>query len=69
MDMQPVNSSRINAIGYDLEKGALGVEFNDGSYYEYSDVPADVAAQLLTTPSIGKFFEQNIKNKYSFTRS
>lgn len=61
--LSPVKSSNISAVGY--ENGTLAVKFSSGTVYHYSDVPANVYAELLAAESIGRYFAANIRNKYS----
>lgn len=68
MDMQPVSSSLISAIGYDAEEKKLGVEFARGGTYEYDDVPPEAYEEFIGADSIGKYFLANIKNNYSYTK-
>jgi hypothetical protein len=42
--MKPVISE--NVASYEYESGTLRVQFNDGSIYEYSGVPSDLAAEF-----------------------
>lgn len=62
MDMKPVKSSNIQAVGH--EGGKLRVQFTNGSTYEYDDVPSGLARSLANAESPGSFFSQNIRGKY-----
>jgi len=62
MDMTPVASSMITAVGYDADKQQLGVTFTNGSTYTYGGVPQSEYDNLLSAPSVGKYFAANIKN-------
>jgi hypothetical protein len=68
MERTPVNSSNIAAIGYDSESGVLEVEFTNGTVYSYSGVPMGEYDGLLSADSKGKYFNANIKNRYSFVK-
>jgi hypothetical protein len=57
----PVSSSCIASIGYDVFCARLEVEFLDGSYYQYSDVPEHIYRGLMTAPSHGTYFDKRIK--------
>jgi hypothetical protein len=54
MNMQPVDSSAIKAIGY--EDGTMRVEFGSGGVYEYQGISQGVYDNLVNAPSIGKAF-------------
>ena len=60
--LTPVSSSSIAAVGYDAESSTLTVRFTNGSTYEYAGVPAEVHAELLQQPSIGKYFHKAVRN-------
>jgi KTSC domain len=61
MQRVPVRSSTIAEIGYEEETSILEIEFQSGAIYEYLDVPSSVYSELLTAPSIGRYFDQNVK--------
>ena len=56
IQMNPVNSSNINALGYDEGSKTLRVAFNNGSEYDYSGVPEDIFATLSRAESVGRAF-------------
>ena len=61
MEMQPVSSSNLAAVGYDEESSTLRVEFLNGTSYEYYNVPKEVFEDLLNAGSKGQYFNSNIK--------
>ncbi len=61
---QTVTSSNIQAIGFDEDSLTLEIEFNDGSLYEYANVPDAVYRGLMSASSHGKYFHQYIREKY-----
>lgn len=64
MQMQPVQSSMIKAIGY--RRRVLHVTFNNGQTYEYKGVPRVYFDGLRTAPSKGRFFNVLIKGSYPY---
>lgn len=69
MEYVPVSSSTISAVGYDEGANALGVRFQNGTEYHYFGVPQDVFESLRSAPSVGRFFDQNIKKAgYAYSR-
>ena len=64
MEMIPVQSSNISAIGYDDSNGTLVIEFTSGSAYEYYDVPQYEFDNLLNADSKGSYAHQNIYKNY-----
>ena len=67
-----VESSQIRSIGYepngDQTRGTLEIEFKQGWVYQYRNVPSEVHADLMASDSPGKYFNQNIRNRYEFER-
>jgi len=66
MEWINVSSSAIRQIGYDKSTQMLGIVFDGGNSGQYSGVPIDVYNEFIKAPSIGKYFNQFIKDKYSF---
>jgi len=44
------------------------VRFVDGEWYTYFDVPAGVPRAFVEAESHGRFFQQNIRDRYSYRR-
>lgn len=68
MDITPVSSSNISAIGYDAESMTLEVQFNSGSAYQYQGVPASVHRELMAAGSVGRYFIAHVRNHYPASR-
>lgn len=68
MEMTSVSSSNIAEVGYDDDTSTLGILFNSGLLYYYSDVPKTVYEELLNAGSVGRYFNQNIRGVYNFNR-
>lgn len=68
MQLNPVQSSNIEAIGYDAPTSTLGVKFKSGGIYHYHGVPPHVHAALIAAPSIGGHFAQHINRKFQYTK-
>lgn len=64
MDMQPVTSSNLQAIGYDESYGVLAIEFRAGTLYLFGAVPRRIFDELRLAPSLGRFFLQHIRGRY-----
>lgn len=62
MNRQRVSSSNLSSVGYDEASETLEIEFDSGSVYQYSRVPAAVYSALMSAASHGKFFNARIKN-------
>lgn len=68
MEMIPVESSNISAIGYDSESAILRIEFNSGAVYDYYDVPEHVHDELMAADSKGQYAHQNVYKVYNQQR-
>ncbi|MBI4651264.1 KTSC domain-containing protein [Candidatus Desantisbacteria bacterium] len=68
MDMIAVNSSHLSYIGYDPDSATLRIEFNDGSIYEYFDVPQHVYDELYAADNKGTYAHKNIFKIYRQTK-
>ena len=66
MDRQPVDSSLIRSVGYDLPSSVLEVEFVSGHVYEYFDVPLSVYSELMAAESLGAYFNDHVKDMYGY---
>jgi hypothetical protein len=62
--LTPVNSTMVEAHGYDAPSGTLRIQFKGGSIYDYPSVPAAVYADLQRADSVGQFVNRNIKPNY-----
>lgn len=60
-----VQSSNIISIGHDGTN--LYVNYKSGTY-KYENVDKSVYESLLTSESKGRFMNENIKGKYTYTR-
>ena len=67
-EMIYVDSSNIEAIGYDDDAQELHVQFLSGGYYIYHDVPRQVFDGLMFATSKGSFLNREVKGVYQFTR-
>lgn len=56
-----VASSAINSAAYNTSNGTLTIEFRQGSKYDYPNVPREHYDGLIHAPSVGKYFNQHIK--------
>ena len=64
MTLQPVESSSINAIGYDAGRQVLHVEFKTGSTYHYHEVEQSDHEALMGAKSIGAHFSKHIRGNF-----
>lgn len=64
----PVASSNIAAVGYDKEAHILEIEFHHGAIYQYVDVPEKVYEELMSSPSQGAYFMNELKDKFKYQK-
>ena len=67
-EMIYVDSSNVEAIGYDDDLQELHVQFVSGGNYIYQGVPRQIFDELMNAPSKGSFLNRQIKNVYQFTK-
>ncbi len=68
IELTPVTSSNVAALGYDEENQELHVEFLGGGLYIYEGVPPEVAFKVQTATSIGKAIDEHCKDCFSFRK-
>lgn len=66
MEMQFVDSTNIERIGYDPDSGTLRIQFKSNRTYDYSNVPEHIFNELKNANSIGGYHAKNIKNSYPY---
>lgn len=62
-------SSVIQSFVYDKEEQRLVVRFVSGKVYTYNDVPAAIADGFKAAASKGTYFNDVIRDRFSFARS
>lgn len=67
MNMQPVSSSNIEAIGHEGDK--LRVRFKpnkagESKVFDYAGVSAEKFAEMMAAESVGSFFAREIKGTF-----
>ncbi|MFE6994851.1 KTSC domain-containing protein [Microbacterium sp. NPDC057659] len=64
MRRQPVRSSAIASVGYDPGTAVLEVEFRSSDRYRYYAVPPSVHRAFVEAPSVGRYFQEHIRDRY-----
>jgi KTSC domain len=59
------SSTAILGIRWDEDSKELTVIFRNGRYYAFQDVPEDVFDRFSSASSAGRFFAQEIKERYA----
>lgn len=68
MNVIPVKSSALVAVGYDDESELLQLDFGSCEIYQYFAVPVGKYQALLAAESKGSYFNQAIRGRYPFVR-
>ncbi len=66
MQLDPVESSMMAAVGYDAKLQALVVLYNSGKAYQYLDVPPEIFQGLLAASSKGRFMLDHVIDHYRY---
>ncbi len=61
-------SVAIKSFDYDGQQQILKIEFKNGSIYKYFDVPESIYEELKIAPSVGKYFNSKIREKFGCDR-
>lgn len=67
MEMQFVDSSNIERIGYDSNSSTLRIEFKSNRTYDYTNVPEKIFNELRNASSVGSYHARNIRGLYPYT--
>ena len=62
-----INSSALKTVKYDEIKKQLFITFVSGREYRFDNVPAEVMDKFELAESKGKFYNTEIKNKYTWS--
>jgi len=68
MNRITLDSRTVASAGYDEPSATMEVEFVEGRVYRYFVVPRSVFDALLTADSVGRFFQEHIRDVYPFER-
>jgi lysyl-tRNA synthetase class 2 len=63
-----VTSSNIGRAVFNTDDKNLLIEFNNGSIYEYENVPLEVFTDFKKSESQGKYFNANISKSFKYKR-
>ena len=68
-DMHYVDSSNIEAIGYDEDSRELHVRFlKSGDTYVYHEIEAGVFEEMMQADSKGSYLNRRIKGTYQYSK-
>lgn len=66
--MRTAQSSHLQTYSYDPDTQTLTVEFQNGSIYQYTRVPANEYWNLAQSGGAGTYFWSKIRNHYPFQK-
>lgn len=66
MIMTPVDSQKIDQIGYDFQSETLRVEFYSGKIIDYLRVPKGTYESFRDTTYVDQFYYHLIERRYNF---
>jgi len=69
MRRRPLTSSVLASAGYDAEARILELQFVSGDVYRYWIVPERVWKGLLAAESAGRYFADEIRDRYPTEKS
>ena len=68
MPRETVDSAAIEAVNYDERRQYLDIELTTGRTYRYRDVPPAIYAAFMVAESKGRFYNDEIRDAYEYTR-
>ena len=63
MERKSVSSSLVESVGHDPAEDILEVELQNGSVYQYRDVPEETYEEFLAADSLGRYFNYHIRDR------
>lgn len=66
--LHPVQSSMIEAVGYDSINSTLYIRFQNGRDFQYFGVSQNTFDNLRNAPSAGRYFNSEIKDFHPYTQ-
>lgn len=67
-EMQLVDSSNVEAVGYDADNGAIYVRVLSGDTYVYSGADQGTFEEMLNADSVGSYLNRVIKPNYEYSK-
>ncbi|MBA4381964.1 MAG: KTSC domain-containing protein [Sideroxydans sp.] len=65
MEMKPINSGKLRAIGYDASARILQVKLDTGDTVQYSGVGEDLWRRLSSSGATWSFYRDNIEDEFT----
>jgi hypothetical protein len=64
-----LQSTSLMAATYQAQDAVLELEFRSGAVYRYAGVPEQVYLELLSAESKGRYFNQQIRNRFPYAKT
>jgi hypothetical protein len=68
MEMKPINSGKLRAIGYDARARTLQVKLDTGDMLQYSGVGEDLWRRLSSSGAAWSFYRDNIEDEVALRK-
>lgn len=68
MQMKPIHSGKLRAIGYDARARVMEVQLDDGNTLQYSGITEDLWRRFSSSGSAWSFFRDNIEEEFTAKR-
>ena len=68
MERQEVTSTSIRSVGDDRDDEILEIEFDSDQVYDYYHVPEEVYQAFLDAESLGRYFQENIRDIFDYQK-
>jgi hypothetical protein len=65
MEMIPIRSTAIRAVGYEPTTQRMKIAFVEGHTYDFCRVPEHIFIGLLRSGSKGRYYNDHIKDRYN----
>jgi len=68
MEMKPIHSGKLRAIGYEAGSRRLRIQFDDGTLMEYSGIGQEIWRRLSSAASPWSAYRDNIEEEFQGVR-
>jgi len=68
VERKRVSASTLRSVGYDAGQQVLEIEFSGGSIVQYTGVSPEVHRRVMSSPSPGSFFQDQIDENFPSKR-
>jgi hypothetical protein len=63
---KPADSTTMRSVGYEAKSRVLEIEFDSGAVYQYMGLPTRTHERLMAVESKGRYFNDEIRDCYSY---